>query len=205
MIEETGRTREEAVARALATLGISESEAVVTVLDEKKRRFLGLFGDAIVRVRVERRRDARGGARSARGGRASGERGAPPRGRPRKTVDTAGDAERVRDVVGGILTAMGIDSRVAVVEVDGVQCVRVESQESDGLLIGRRGQTLDALEHVANRILTRARDDRPVVTVDVAGYRERNGDAPEEPPARPAGRIDRGRRRSRGRARAGAS
>ncbi len=207
MIEEAGRTREEAIARAVATLGIRREEAAVTVLEEKRHRFLGLFGGPIVRVRVERRSgrhldgEARG-ARDARGGRS---RDGSRRG-PREAVDTAGDAARVKEIVEGILGAMDVSSRVSVDENGGgTRRVLIETGASDGLLIGRRGQTLLALEHVANRILTRARDDRPIVEVDVGGYRQRNGDPLDEEPAPEARRASAGRPRGRGRRRARAS
>jgi predicted RNA-binding protein Jag len=202
MIEEVGRTREEAVARAVATLGIARAEAVVTVLEEKRHRFLGLFGGPQVRVRVERREGRRPGreGRDGRSGRRSGEA-------RREAIDTAGDAARVKRIVEGILLSMGVTSTVTVDENgDGRRRVRIESDESDGLLIGRHGQTLLAIEHVANRILTKARDDRPLVEVDVNGYRERNGEALEQEAEPEARRAHRGRSRGRrGRARVGAS
>ncbi len=204
MIEEAGRTREEAIARAVATLGISRAEAVVTVLEEKRHRFLGLFGGPIVRVRVERR-SGRRQERDARGGHEGRARDGSRRDR-REAIDTTGDAVRVKEIVEGILRAMDVSSRVSVEENGGgPRRVRIETGASDGLLIGRHGQTLLALEHVANRILTRARDDRPIVEVDVGGYRQRNGDPLDEEPAPEARRTSHGRPRGRGRARAGVS
>ena len=45
--------------------------------------------------------------------------------------------------------------------------------EDLGLLIGRHGQTIDAIQHLAYRIAYRGEDERKRVTVDAAGYRER--------------------------------
>jgi len=179
MVEATGKTREEAVARAIAKLGIREQDANVTVLEERKGKFFGLFGAPEVKVRVSKR------ARQA------------------ETSD-ASDVDRVREVVAGILKTMQIDARVRAEASSGDRRVVVETTDSDGLLIGRHGQTLAALEHIANRILTRGRDNRPTVTIDIAGYKGRhgseNGDAPRPQRERiPAARSRQGRR-----ARAGA-
>jgi spoIIIJ-associated protein len=151
MVETTGKSRAEAVARALAKLGIREQDASVTVLEERRARFLGLFGGPEVRVRVAKRTDRSGDG-------PSGE---------------ASDAERVREVVAGILKTMQIDAQVRIDGGANHRRVVVETEGSDGLLIGRHGQTLAALEHIANRILTRGRDNRPIVSVDIAGYRGR--------------------------------
>src|SRR5262245_16512991 len=64
MVETTGKTRAEAVARALEKLGIREQEASVTVLEERRARFLGLFGGPEVRVRVARRTERGGDSHS---------------------------------------------------------------------------------------------------------------------------------------------
>lgn len=173
MVEATGRTREEAVAKAAARLGIAVEEVEVTLVEVRRRRFLGLFGGPLVRVRVC----------AGRGG--IGIRGGATTGRPELA-----DAERTREIVRSILAAMGVTAAVSVEDRNGSPAVQVRTVGADGLLIGRRGQTLLALEHVAYRILTRARDDRPVVPVDVGGYRARGGrpveetEAPNPPKAR---------------------
>lgn len=170
MIEVTGRTRDEAVAEALRRLGIARGEAEVRVLEEKPKRFFGLFGGPSVRVRVMKR-----------------EVGA---------ADPRGDAERVREIVEGILGAMSVPARVSVGGAKADPCVEIETEGADGLLIGRQGQTLLALQHVANRILTRCRDNRPIVTVDVGGYRSRQPEIEEPTEEAERGGRENGRRRS---------
>src|SRR3979409_660648 len=48
-----------------------------------------------------------------------------------------------------------------------------------GLLIGRHGQTIDAIEHLAVRIAFRGDEERKRVVVDAAGYRARRAEALE--------------------------
>jgi len=71
--------------------------------------------------------------------------------------------------------AMGLQVDISWSESDGY--VRVSLQgENLGLLIGRRGQTLDALQFLVNVAAARVSAERKKVLLDVAGYRERRED-----------------------------
>ncbi len=61
--------------------------------------------------------------------------------------------------------------------------------EVGGLLIGRRGQTLDALEHLINRIVTRQDEQSGHILVDAEGYRERRSRELREMAVRLAARV----------------
>jgi spoIIIJ-associated protein len=88
--------------------------------------------------------------------------------------------EALRELLEEVVTALGIDADVQVEESEGVLTGRVEGEDV-GLLIGRRGQTIDAVQHLAQRIVfqgSRAGDTAPTrVVVDVDGYRERRAQA----------------------------
>ncbi len=89
---------------------------------------------------------------------------------------SAGDeseaAARVRQMLEKIVGAVGVDATIEVSEdVDGLRANL--GGEDLGLLIGRHGQTIDAIQHLAYRIAYRGEDERKRVTVDAAGYRER--------------------------------
>lgn len=49
--------------------------------------------------------------------------------------------------------------------------------DGSGLLIGRRGRTLDALQHIVDKIVNRSSEDRKRIIVDTEGYRERRGES----------------------------
>jgi spoIIIJ-associated protein len=85
---------------------------------------------------------------------------------------TSTPAERIRELLERIADAAGIEARVDVHEdVDGLYG---EFEGDDlGLLIGRHGQTIDAIQHLAYRIAYRGETERKGVVVDAAGYRER--------------------------------
>jgi spoIIIJ-associated protein len=86
-------------------------------------------------------------------------------------------AERVRAVVGRVIEALGLDAAVEVSEnADEIRATVVGPDEM-GRLIGRHGQTIDALQHLAWRAAFHDRDERKAVVVDAAGYRQRREEA----------------------------
>jgi spoIIIJ-associated protein len=80
--------------------------------------------------------------------------------------------ERVRTIVERVVESLGVEADVEVDESDSTITARIEGDDL-GLLIGRRGQTIDAIQLIAYRAAFRAVKDRKRVEVDAAGYRER--------------------------------
>jgi len=81
-------------------------------------------------------------------------------------------AARVRRMLEEIVDAVDVDAEIAVSEdPEGINA-NLDGEDL-GLLIGRHGQTIDAIQHLAYRIAYRGEEDRKRVTVDAAGYRER--------------------------------
>jgi len=79
--------------------------------------------------------------------------------------------ERLRGVVTRVVQELGLDATVDVEET--VEELRATvSGEDLGLLIGKHGATIDALQHVAMRAALRGDAERKQVVVDAAGYRE---------------------------------
>lgn len=96
---------------------------------------------------------------------------APPATEPRE--GETDDATRLREVVERITREIGVQCTVEIEEGD--EAIRVLCEGSDlGMLIGRHGQTIDAIQYLANAILFRGRyEERKPVIVDAAGYRDR--------------------------------
>jgi spoIIIJ-associated protein len=82
-------------------------------------------------------------------------------------------AAEVRELVGRIVDGVGVSGRVDVREDDETITLTVSGPDL-GMLIGRHGQTIDAIQYLANAIVFRRHaDDRKEVVVDAAGYRAR--------------------------------
>ncbi len=86
---------------------------------------------------------------------------------------TSDQAAVVRELLELAVTAIGAPARIRLEESDEA-IVATLSGPDTGVLIGRHGQTLDALQYLANAISHRVEGDaRRPVTVDAAGYRAR--------------------------------
>jgi spoIIIJ-associated protein len=152
-IERSAGSVEEAVDAALAELGISEQEARIEIVQEPRGGFLGLNSQpAIVKVR---RLDS-------------------------GPTDAGGDFEEQAEValrfLETLMDSMGLDADLDVGTADGVTYIDVwspSSSEDMGLLIGKHGHTLDALQELVKSHVQRETGERCLVQVDVEDYRKR--------------------------------
>jgi spoIIIJ-associated protein len=153
-IERSAASVEEAVEAALQDLGISEQEAVIEIVQEPRSGILGIKSQpAVVRVRavaspvVEEEEE-----------------------------DREEQAETAADFVEGLMDALGLDAEVGIQTVDDVTYIDVwagASAEDMGLLIGKHGHTLDALQELVRGHVQRKIGGRCLVQVDVEDYRKR--------------------------------
>jgi spoIIIJ-associated protein len=100
-------------------------------------------------------------------------------------------AERVRAIVDRVLDEIDLDAEVEVTETDDEITASIDGPDELGILIGRRGQTLDALQLLCYRAASIGVSDRKRVTLDAAGYRERRRAMLEEEAAIAAERANR--------------
>jgi spoIIIJ-associated protein len=107
-----------------------------------------------------------------------------------EVIEDAGDEpiDRVTALLDEIVDALDLDAEIIVDETDAEIVARVEGEEL-GLLIGRRGQTIDAVQLLCYRVAFRGRGDRKRVSVDAAGYRERRRETVERQAERAAERA----------------
>src|SRR5271169_5864213 len=80
-------------------------------------------------------------------------------------------AEALEELLEEILETLDLDASIEVEESDGTLTGRL-SGEGIGLFIGRRGQTIDAVQHLAQRIVFREGPSPVRVVIDADGYRE---------------------------------
>jgi spoIIIJ-associated protein len=82
-------------------------------------------------------------------------------------------AASVRELLERIVREIGIHARL-VIEEDEETLIASFSGRDLGLLIGKHGQTIDAIQYLANAIVYRGQtEDRKAIVVDAAGYRDR--------------------------------
>jgi len=184
-IEQTGRTVEEAVGAALKTLGVSREDVDVEVLAEESRGLLGILGYSAARVRVTVKHDRRQPElpppaptlTAVQPPEPEPTEAQPPEPIPSVEVGLRSTlAQESLDVLNQIINLMGLEA-TAEITGDDVESVSIDihSDEDVGLLIGKRGQTLAALQLVVAMIANRAQppENRRRVILDAEGYRAR--------------------------------
>jgi spoIIIJ-associated protein len=82
-------------------------------------------------------------------------------------------AARVRELIEGVLDELDLEGEVEVREDDERIEATVVGEDDYGLLIGKRGQTIDALQLLCYQAAFRGMRERKRVVLDAAGYRER--------------------------------
>jgi len=81
-------------------------------------------------------------------------------------------ADILRELLEKVVDTLELDATVDVVEDDEQLTGSLEGEDL-GLFIGRHGQTIDAVQHLAQRLVFRGQRAEKAVVIDAAGYRER--------------------------------
>ena len=186
--EFSGKTEEEAVSAGLAELGLTRDDVSVEIVARATRR---LFHStpAVVRLSYETAEEevelppptsapktapaAEPKAEDAAAEAAVGCETAAPS----ASVPAGSQEERVRKYLGGLLELMGVEAELEVTEREGGGLNVNLSGNGMGAVIGRRGETLDAIQHLVNYSVNRGSEKRMHVNVDAENYRSKREDS----------------------------
>jgi spoIIIJ-associated protein len=92
----------------------------------------------------------------------------------RATVDVKAQMAEASSLLAKILELMGEQANIENVRDDDPELLELNIKgDGSGLLIGRHGQTLDALEYMVNRVIARRFKDSATISVDTESYRAR--------------------------------
>ena len=184
-LEKTGRTMEEAIAAALAELGKSEEEISVEVLERAKSGFLGIGAQpALIRVSyevpdepAEEKKEAPAPKKTEKKPEAkkAEEKKPEPKKAEKKPapapVDETGEFAAVRAFISGLMERMGVEAEIEISRRDNGGINVKLSGSGMGAIIGRRGETLDAIQHLTNYVVNRDSDKHMHISVDAENYR----------------------------------
>ena len=146
-----GKNEEEAINKAIESLGLNRDGIDVEIVEAKKSSFLFGGGKVKIRVHLEEEREESTGS-----------------------LEPAGDFEnQIIEFIEGLIRRIGISAHVQIsFREDNKIGIDIDSQDS-GILIGKRGQTLEALQTIANVAAGRIQDGHPRIIVDSQNYRSR--------------------------------
>ncbi|NCC67688.1 MAG: protein jag [Clostridia bacterium] len=180
-IEVTAKTEDEAVAAALNQLKLPREEVSIEIIERAKAGFLRIGASpAVIKVYYEAPDEpVRAAGPQTKSAAKSVEKAKPAaasagQSQPKADSDTAG---RARQFLDGLLEHMGIKAEIDITEKeDGVISIEL-SGEGMGAVIGRRGETLDAIQHLTNYAVNRGVDERTRISIDAENYRAKREEA----------------------------
>ena len=209
-IDVTGKTEEEAIRAALSQLGLERDDVSVEILERSKSGFLGI-GSSPAKVRVSYELDV---AEEPEAPQAKPAEKKPvekkpvekkpvekkPEGKPEPApekqheqpaapVSETEDADRIRAFLTGLLEHMDCRAQVKVYEEEKNRYKVILEGQRLGALIGRRGETLDAIQQLTNYAVNSGRDKRVRIHVDAENYRAKREQSLESLANKVAGKV----------------
>ncbi|RLB05245.1 MAG: protein jag [Deltaproteobacteria bacterium] len=150
LVEKEARSVEEAIEEICNELGKRREELEFEVVEEKPRGILGFMGNKKVKVRAK----------------------------PKDQQQEDEGLNYAKMVLERIILGIDVPAKVEGKAQEGKIYLNIKGDGS-GLLIGRHGQTLDAIQYMVGRIVGKRMGEKRRVTVDTEGYRERRKSALE--------------------------
>ena len=170
-IEKSGKTEDLALTAALDELGLSRDDVTVEILERAKSGFLG-FGasPAVIKVTYEVPDEVAEEPVKAAEAPVAAQAEAPA------ALDNP-EHEKVYEFINGLLEHMGVSAQIDITDkADGGINVNL-SGKGMGVVIGRRGETLDAIQHLTNYAINHGSEKRLHVSVDAEAYRAKREEA----------------------------
>ncbi len=214
-IEVTGKTKEEAIGKGLAQLGLDQDDVSIEILDLGKTGFLGI-GSVPAKVKLSYEGPDEEPEPQPAPAPVVEEKPAPVKEKapekkpePKKeapkaaeavkpaapVVEQSGDAiiDAIVTFQTGLFAQMGVEA-TPVVTKEGDTYQVVLQGENMGALIGHRGETLDAIQQLTGYAVNRGRSHRARIHVDAEGYRARREESLERLARKTAARVVKYRR-----------
>ena len=199
-IDVTGKTEEEAIRAALSQLGLERDDVSVEILERSKSGFLGI-GSSPAKVRVSYELDvaeepevpqAKPAEKKPVEKKPEGKPEPAPEQKPEQPaapVSETEDADRIRAFLTGLLEHMDCRAQVKVYEEEKNRYKVILEGQRLGALIGRRGETLDAIQQLTNYAVNSGRDKRVRIHVDAENYRAKREQNLESLANKVAGKV----------------
>ena len=201
-IDVTGKTEEEAIRKGLEQLGLERDDVSVEILERARSGFLGI-GSSPAKVRVTYELDVaeepKPEAPKAKPAEKKpepkpAEKKPEPKAEEKKAAPAApacdnDDARRIKDFLTGLLEHMDSTAEVKVYEEEKNRYKVILEGQKLGALIGRRGETLDAIQQLTNYAVNSGRDKRLRIHVDAENYRAKREQSLESLANKVAGKV----------------
>lgn len=163
MVEKSAKTIEVAVQSALEELGVEENKVEIEVLEHPVKGLFGI-GSKLAKVKVSVKEEE-----------------TPIKIREKRTeskviriTDFTLEKEKARKFLRDVLEAMDIKAEIRIKDINEILHINLSGPKM-GLIIGRRGQTLDSLQYLVNLVVNKdkERDNYIKIVLDTENYRKK--------------------------------
>ena len=173
-LEKSARTEDEAIALALKELGMDRDDVSVEIVERAKSGFLGIGASpAVIRVSYEVPDEVVKPAPKAEKPAAPAAKAAPKVEKAAAPADEPAEYAQIRQFLTGLLERMGVTAEMEFSPRDNGGVNVSLSGNGMGAIIGRRGETLDAIQHLTNYVVNRGNEKHMHISVDAECYRSK--------------------------------
>ena len=177
-IEISGKTVDDALTEALVKLETTSDKVDVEVVEKGSSGILGLFNKpAVIRVRRKKDKDIleEDVVAEVFHEEAKKEEPAVAPATEKKPEMTREEVEsRIRNFLSDLFNAMDMEVAVEITFNDKEECINVELKGGNmGVLIGKRGQTLDSIQYLTSLVVNKGREKYVRIKMDTEDYRNR--------------------------------
>ena len=173
-LEVSARTEYEAIALALKELGMDRDDVSVESVERAKSGFLGIGASpAVIRVSYEVPDEVVKPAPKAEKPAAPAAKAAPKVEKAAAPADEPAEYAQIRQFLTGLLERMGVTAEMEFSPRDNGGVNVSLSGNGMGAIIGRRGETLDAIQHLTNYVVNRGNEKHMHISVDAECYRSK--------------------------------
>lgn len=143
-VEQVGKTLEEAIQLALDELEVTREDVDIEVLEEPSKSFLNILGTKLARIRVK----------------------------IKSSVSNSHMEERINSFLSSLMERLDLQGDIIFTYQDKYLWVSIEGEDL-GFLIGKHGQTLNAVQYITNMVANRDIQEKQRIVLDVNSYRIR--------------------------------
>ena len=201
-----GATTEAAIEAAKSELGAPwDADVQIEVLKTAKKKTLGLFGGSLAEVRayyeapdevkkpaVKNQKPAKPEKKAEAKKPEAKKEAAPKKDEtPKQTERTVGASSKAAEAyIKSILEGMGVqDASFSSSEDDESVYVQLDCGNDYGYVIGRRGETLDAIQYLTRLVINKGKDNYKRVSINAGNYREKREETLRELAKKNAARV----------------
>jgi spoIIIJ-associated protein len=141
-----GDSTEEAIEKASRELNLPIEDLDIDIIEPGSAGIFGLVGTKKTKIRINVRDD--------------------------EGLDDTKGFETAKQILEGILALIPVETSVSVKQSDGKISLNIEG-DSSGILIGRKGKTLDALQYIVNTAVNKTSEKKIRVEIDSENYRQK--------------------------------